>query len=245
MHHHRFPSIPPSGQSLASPGAVKSIVQSLTQREPIQVPPFRNNPLHDMESIWWLCMWTMFHLILPSKDSKDHTDNYHRVFCSASSKIAFSCDPGVYNKFTSHLSEHRMGVALMQAWSGSLNTHYSTSYKAHDTSAMPPNIVQIGDNIIIKANKKSISSRKRTCFLGKITRIDEDRGDATYHVHEYIRSKDTFLGSLGRQNELFTTIFTDSVRSNQILGGCQVLEVRDGARGRQEGHLQECSFFAE
>ncbi|CAE6408544.1 unnamed protein product [Rhizoctonia solani] len=154
IDHHRFRTIPSPGQTSNSREVLESIAESLMEQtleppqKPIQVPPFRHNQLHDMESIWWLCMWMMFHLIQPSKNRQDQINNYHHVFCSAESKVAFICGSGLYRKFTSHLSEHQTWVDLMERWSQILNNLYSTSYGEHDTSAIPPNQLRICDKDI-------------------------------------------------------------------------------------------------
>jgi hypothetical protein len=101
-----------------------------------------------MESIWWLCIWMMFYLVLPLKDKQDHLDNYHRVFSSASRKIAFASNSGVYRKYTSHLREHQTWVELMELWSETLEELYSASYAEHGTSAIPPGIVRISEKNI-------------------------------------------------------------------------------------------------
>ncbi|EUC53493.1 kinase domain protein, partial [Rhizoctonia solani AG-3 Rhs1AP] len=102
-----------------------------------KLPPFRHNPLHDMESIWWLCVWMMFRLVPAGQDADEHSDNYYEIFYNQRSQCRrkdFICKSLVFYNRTAHLQEFAPFVSIMETWSTALNEHYCSSYEKHDTS---------------------------------------------------------------------------------------------------------------
>ncbi|KAL5638117.1 hypothetical protein ACGC1H_002390 [Rhizoctonia solani] len=69
------------------PSDVPSLVPSL--------PPFRHNPLHDMESILWLCIWMMFYLAPSGVNGTEQLNSYREAFGNRQGKRSFFCTPGV------------------------------------------------------------------------------------------------------------------------------------------------------
>ncbi|CUA75303.1 Nucleoporin NUP133 [Rhizoctonia solani] len=97
------------------------------------LPPFRHNPLHDVESIWWLCIWMMFYLIPAGEDTKIQAENYHKVFGSPVTKQKFFTAPE-FHKRTIHLRGVASFVSTMANWLTALNNHYLKSYQKQDGS---------------------------------------------------------------------------------------------------------------
>ncbi|EUC53495.1 hypothetical protein RSOL_006320, partial [Rhizoctonia solani AG-3 Rhs1AP] len=96
-----------------------------------KLPPFRHNPLHDMESVWWLCVWMMFRLVPAGQDADEQSNSYHQVF---DHKQEFICNLLEFSRKTAHLREIAGLISIMETWSTALNDHFHSSYKAHDDS---------------------------------------------------------------------------------------------------------------
>ncbi|KAF8501187.1 hypothetical protein JB92DRAFT_882570 [Gautieria morchelliformis] len=43
------------------------------------VPEFRHNPLHDLESLWWIAVWQIFYYTLPPDDSSSSSPTDHHT----------------------------------------------------------------------------------------------------------------------------------------------------------------------
>ncbi|CUA75245.1 Putative chromatin-remodeling complex ATPase chain [Rhizoctonia solani] len=97
------------------------------------LPPFRHNPLHDVESIWWLCIWMMFYLIPAGEETKIQAENYHKVFGSPATKQMFFSAPE-FHKRTMHLRGVASFVSTMANWLTALNNYYHESYQKQDSS---------------------------------------------------------------------------------------------------------------
>ncbi|CAE6357172.1 unnamed protein product [Rhizoctonia solani] len=97
------------------------------------LPPFRHNPLHDVESIWWICIWMMFYLIPAGEDTGIQAENYHKVFGSPATKQKFFSAPE-FHKRTMHLRGVASFVSTMANWLTALNNHYHESYQKQDSS---------------------------------------------------------------------------------------------------------------
>ena len=44
-------------------------------------PPWRHNPLHDLDSVWWICIWHIYTLVQGGTDPSQHdTTAFHSLF---------------------------------------------------------------------------------------------------------------------------------------------------------------------
>ncbi|KEP52783.1 kinase domain protein [Rhizoctonia solani 123E] len=105
--------------------------------EPNSLPPFSHNPLHDIESIWWLSIWMMFYLIPVGHDIDLQVENYHKVFCTTMARHSFVRSRAAYKLWTTHLSTTPAFVSIMKDWSTVLNDLYEKSYMQHASSKTP------------------------------------------------------------------------------------------------------------
>ncbi|CAE6534567.1 unnamed protein product [Rhizoctonia solani] len=124
-------------------GDLPPVFQPLSS-EPPQLPPFRHNPLHDMESVWWLCVWMMFYLSHSKGKSWEQLQNYYGIFDSQATKKYFS-ELIKFKQLTSHLSETPAFVSTIYPWLVMLNRFYSDCYEQQSFSANPPAILQVDD----------------------------------------------------------------------------------------------------
>ncbi|CAE6506083.1 unnamed protein product [Rhizoctonia solani] len=115
--------------------------------EPPRLPPFRHNPLHDMESVWWLCVWMMFYLSYSKERSWEQFQNYYRIFGSQAAKKDFS-ELSKFKQLTNHLSGTPAFVSTIYSWLMALNSFYSDCYEQQDSLANPPTILQVDDDTI-------------------------------------------------------------------------------------------------
>ncbi|KAG8689022.1 hypothetical protein FRC11_004280 [Ceratobasidium sp. 423] len=120
--------------------------------EPKPLPPFRHNPLHDMESIWWLCLWIMFYLTLSStRSSQAQLNSYHEIFRNqAMKRLVMS---GALRRKARHLWNNPLAPFgnVMELWADSLNNCYALSYGRHNASTDPLKCIQIEDEVLEKA----------------------------------------------------------------------------------------------
>ncbi|CUA76408.1 hypothetical protein RSOLAG22IIIB_12258 [Rhizoctonia solani] len=114
------------------------------------LPPFRHNPLHDMESIWWLCIWMIFYLVPSDVQGEQYIKNYQKVFFNHFTKRDFVCARADFLALTSHLSELSSLVELMSGWQEKLNRLYNYSYETQDTNSKPLTRIRI-DNKTLQA----------------------------------------------------------------------------------------------
>ncbi|CAE7082260.1 unnamed protein product [Rhizoctonia solani] len=68
---------------------LKSCLESKEPPRAKPLPAFRHNPLHDMESIWWLCIWMLFYLAPAGHPAREQLHNYNKVFRDQDSKRDF------------------------------------------------------------------------------------------------------------------------------------------------------------
>ncbi|KAJ1309334.1 hypothetical protein OPQ81_006114 [Rhizoctonia solani] len=146
--HHRLRSLRKSSGPLNSRKTLKSLGRSLwttnQYSESTLLPPFRHNPLHDMESMWWLCIWMMFYLVHPKRSGQTNLYNYHAVFGTPYSRRDFmEPETRMFEKCTTHLSLTPAFISTMRIWMGSLGDMYTDRYKELDDSVNPPNLLHI------------------------------------------------------------------------------------------------------
>ncbi|CAE6477679.1 unnamed protein product [Rhizoctonia solani] len=125
------------------PSDVPSLVPSL--------PPFRHNPLHDTESISWLCIWMMFYLAPSGVNGTEQLNSYREAFGNRQAKRSFFCTPGVFEKHTSQLRKLRELqplVAQMRSWVKALNRLYKLSYEKQNNLGASLTMIQIDPEII-------------------------------------------------------------------------------------------------
>ncbi|CAE6450012.1 unnamed protein product [Rhizoctonia solani] len=115
------------------------------------LPPFWHNPLHDMESIWWLCIWMMFYLVPAESSVREHFANYCGLFKDPSpgTKYNFISRQDVYRSLTTHLP--KSFGSIMEVWSELLNCHYSMCYEKHDASGTRNNSICV-DSTTVKGS---------------------------------------------------------------------------------------------
>ncbi|KDN39675.1 hypothetical protein RSAG8_08703, partial [Rhizoctonia solani AG-8 WAC10335] len=147
MRHHRLSDLRSTKPQPTSLEDIASGVEDVPLKE-IPLPPFRHNPLHDMESIWWLCTWMIFYLV-PSQGNAPDPEAYRQVFRNPALKRTFLCQPGEFGVCTSHLSELRSLVEQMQRWLSALNNLYFVSYKQQDTTTNPLTMIKIDSPTIL------------------------------------------------------------------------------------------------
>ncbi|CAE6434132.1 unnamed protein product [Rhizoctonia solani] len=114
---------------------------------PPPLPSFRHNPLHDMESVWWLCVWMMFDRGLAEEKNEERRRNYRAVFGSQYAKEHFStfCE---FREYTSHLPETPDFISTIKSWLGRLDYHYANCYDQQDSSTNPPTILLVDDDTL-------------------------------------------------------------------------------------------------
>ncbi|KAG8728726.1 hypothetical protein FRC11_010327, partial [Ceratobasidium sp. 423] len=136
------------------------------------LPPFRHNPLHDMESIWWLCLWIMFYLAPSStQSSKAQLNGYREIFHDQAVKREVVTKPGALRNQAKHLWDNSMFGQVMVLWAASLNICYFKSYERHDArrdaSTDPLQSIQIDNEFLTKAYKAG------QIFLTQLKRASE------------------------------------------------------------------------
>ncbi|KAJ1303672.1 hypothetical protein OPQ81_008099 [Rhizoctonia solani] len=137
---------------------VGPLVESITDGTPtlplkkiplLPLPPFRHNPLHDMESVWWLCLWVIFYLIPASiESSEEQLKNYHKIFAGWGEKQTMMSQAGTLALFAPHLLEALPFFNIMNGWRIALNEFYSIAYEWQDDLTSPLKKLRIGEDII-------------------------------------------------------------------------------------------------
>ncbi|CAE6413090.1 unnamed protein product [Rhizoctonia solani] len=114
------------------------------------LPPFRHNPLHDMESIWWLCIWVMLRLVPSDVSGEQYIKNYRTVFFDFSIKETFIYHPTEFLEYTTHLSIKPF-IKIMSKWQRRLNKFYSDCYEAQDALPGPLGRIKIDEETLQSA----------------------------------------------------------------------------------------------
>ncbi|CAE6522655.1 unnamed protein product [Rhizoctonia solani] len=149
MEHHRLGSLRKKPKMLDLASLKQAWKNETTKFNPL--PPFRHNPLHDMESIWWLCTWTILYFIPSTSPSQNYIDNYLKIFFgkgSALAKRVCICDYGGFLNVTSHLSETAPFISPMERWRQQLDDIYTLCYTAYDDSPTPSTGIGIHDQAL-------------------------------------------------------------------------------------------------
>ncbi|CUA74096.1 Lon protease [Rhizoctonia solani] len=161
------------------------------------LPPFRHNPLHDVESIWWICIWMMFCLIPVGEDTKIQIQNYHLVFDSPATKQMFFSAPEFHTRTMDLMLEKTM-VSTMYTWYTMLDGHYRTSYEQHDTSETPQDTIRIETSIITacyRDGSKCLKELARSCRLLSTTFVSLagllDSGSSTMSAEQPVAGPST------------------------------------------------------
>ncbi|QRV84894.1 kinase domain protein [Ceratobasidium sp. AG-Ba] len=95
--------------------------------EPI-LPPFRENQLHDLESVWWVCMWMVLRTVGPlDTPTKQFLDNYRHIFDNHQARHSFLTNAVLFRKYTAHITEGNIPNAML-FWCNRLNESYGDAY---------------------------------------------------------------------------------------------------------------------
>ncbi|CEL60446.1 hypothetical protein RSOLAG1IB_09652 [Rhizoctonia solani AG-1 IB] len=136
MEHKRLGLLQASNLAALTLEELDLIKQGKEGSPPLEptLPPFRHNALHDMESIWWLCIWVIFYLVPTKESARKYYSNYRDLFKhpDPDRKHKFISGQQVYRILTTHLPEPF--VLIMKNWSRILNSYYSICYRNHDAS---------------------------------------------------------------------------------------------------------------
>lgn len=110
--------------------------------EPLQSPPFRQNALHDLESIWWVAIWIEFYLVNPNAPLlPDHHLNYSKVFGPFGSRPYFRNYYIILRKYTSQFPAESNFRWTMGRWNEELKICYSESYGSGKYVAIDPGVI--------------------------------------------------------------------------------------------------------
>ncbi|CAE7210599.1 unnamed protein product, partial [Rhizoctonia solani] len=113
------------------------------------LPPFRHNPLHDVESMWWLCTWAILYFVPSKSPGHVYVENYWKAFTN-DQFARQQCISG-YRGFldiTTHLSKTASLISPIESWRQKLNTLYTDCYTAHDNSPTPSARICVDDETI-------------------------------------------------------------------------------------------------
>ncbi|CAE6457451.1 unnamed protein product [Rhizoctonia solani] len=158
MEHFRLDEL--RRQQFNSLGEVKLRNPSPVESKPL--PPFRHNELHDVESIWWVCVWMLLYHVPAGGNSKVQLDSFHRVFDDKTSRHHFLSNPGALNESTTCLGKEVAG--LIAEWAVLLNSFYTISYREQDASEPCLKRIRIDDEAVEMAYNcgKGILERLKT-----------------------------------------------------------------------------------
>ncbi|CAE6488701.1 unnamed protein product [Rhizoctonia solani] len=153
MKHHRLDVLrstfdPPSEDSDLEQEDNTALAPTLVPA----LPPFRHNPLHDMESIWWLCVWMMFRLVPSDVSGEQYIKNYQTVFFNPSTKERFMSNSAEFLEYATHLSIKPF-INIMSKWQQRLNKLYRNCYNAQNALPGPLERIQIDDRTLQSAYK--------------------------------------------------------------------------------------------
>ncbi|KEP45276.1 kinase domain protein [Rhizoctonia solani 123E] len=111
------------------------------------LPPFRHNPLHDMESMWWLCIWMMLRLVPSNVSGKQYFRNYWMVFFDPLIKDEFFRHATKFLEYTARISIKPF-TEIMNEWRDQLDILYFNSCKAQNALPGPLERIQIDDTTL-------------------------------------------------------------------------------------------------
>ncbi|QRV98937.1 kinase domain protein [Ceratobasidium sp. AG-Ba] len=96
-------------------------------KEPI-LPPFCQNQFHDLESVWWVCMWMVLRTFGPLDTStRQFLDDYRHVFDNHQARHSFLTNAVLFRKYTVHIAERNIPNAML-FWRNHLNKGYGDAY---------------------------------------------------------------------------------------------------------------------
>ncbi|CAE6383769.1 unnamed protein product [Rhizoctonia solani] len=108
-----------------------------TQTTPRIVRPFRQNPLHDLESVWWLCIWVLFRTVRADEHPTNrYLHNYLKAFGSQGDRYVFWNNGPLFKRYTAHFSEPVFSRA-MRYWCNKLKEVYEESYMENEFVEIP------------------------------------------------------------------------------------------------------------
>ncbi|KAL5632947.1 hypothetical protein ACGC1H_003441 [Rhizoctonia solani] len=114
------------------------------------LPPFRHNPLHDVESVWWLCIWMMLRLVPSNVSGEQYINHYQQVFFNPIIKQPFMLRPAKFLEHTAHLSIKPF-IEIMGEWQKQLNMLYFNCYKVQCLLPAPLERIKIDDKTLQSA----------------------------------------------------------------------------------------------
>ncbi|CAE6463385.1 unnamed protein product [Rhizoctonia solani] len=144
MRHHRLDSIRVS-RKMTAYSAMKGLLEQSVSNPTNLLPAFRHNPLHDMESFWWLCMWIMFYLVPSGASDRDWLGDYQQVFRNSATKLA-CLTTSEFDKYTTHIPSEL--TSQMRGWLAVLNQIYTIAYTKQEDSTDPMKMIRIDDEAI-------------------------------------------------------------------------------------------------
>ncbi|KAG8712745.1 hypothetical protein FRC09_019505 [Ceratobasidium sp. 395] len=101
-------------------------------------PPFRQNQLHDLESLWWICMWIAFRTVgSGERPTARYLANYDMVFRSHEARGCFWAIDGEFACSTTHFSNPSI-IRAMGYWCQQLRQSYAKSYGAGGLFGVTP-----------------------------------------------------------------------------------------------------------
>ncbi|KAF8598808.1 hypothetical protein BDV93DRAFT_547205 [Ceratobasidium sp. AG-I] len=107
---------------------------------------FRQNSLHDYESMWWIALWLLFSLFEPNRlRTKAYISNYEKVFnSSADTRWTFWDRTDKFELLSEHLDSAAETDYLyeMATWAATLKGLYQQSYLAGGFEKQDPVIIQ-------------------------------------------------------------------------------------------------------
>ncbi|CAE7175721.1 unnamed protein product [Rhizoctonia solani] len=131
--------------------ADREIAERLARSNPLDweprhqepLPAFRYNALHDMESMWWLCIWMLFYLAPVGRSIREQSYNYGEIFRSHYSKEYFIGSAYEFTKWTTHLSRMPGIAVLVYTWLRRLNNQFYESYSEQDDAIAQSGMIRV------------------------------------------------------------------------------------------------------
>lgn len=127
--------------------------------------PFRQNLLHDYESLWWITIWLLFSLFEPEQlSTRAYTLNCKQVFSSSAEKrFLFWHDKRDFISASKHLDSPTERVYLIKIlqWAKVMHGLYKDSYKANRFGAQDLTTAQRAYELI----STTLASAKSAFFI--------------------------------------------------------------------------------